>query len=658
MNEASLWTLLADKQDEVPGIERSFRRLFDHAPVAMALVGLDLRIRVVNAETGRMLGYHPDELAQLHIERIVHPSDLEMVSSKIERLVTGEVDQVVADTRQLCKDGEIVLGRASIRVIRDGDGRPLFVLPVVVDITDLDRTEAALRRNEARLDSIFRASPAGIGVVVDRVFTEVNDRVCQMLGYSREELIGQSARIVYSSDEEFERVGREKYARLRADGVGTVETRWQHRDGHLVDVLLSSADVDPADPAQGTAFTALDIGQRKRAEESSIRLEEQVRHAQKMEAMGALAGGIAHDFGNHLTGILAYSSWLKLEADAGGHLFEAADVIERTARKAFELTRKLLDFSRRASVQVEQVDLHEVVSDVVSILARTIDKRIDIRSRAEADAAAVAGDANQLEQLVMNLAVNARDAMPDGGELVLATRTVDADRRLRSAHPELAPGRLLVLEVSDSGCGMSEAVVERAFEPFFTTKEKGEGTGMGLAMAYSIVTGHKGAVEIDSEVGRGTTVSVYLPLADAGPASDEDPARDQPVRGSGRILVVDDEETVRSALRRILSSFGYTVVMASNGQEAVEYFRGHVSEIDLVILDLTMPVMDGRACFNQLLEIDSRVRVLLASAHGIDAAAEGFPVDRLRGRIQKPFAAAELSAAVADALAEDDGSGE
>jgi CheY-like chemotaxis protein len=197
---------------------------------------------------------------------------------------------------------------------------------------------------------------------------------------------------------------------------------------------------------------------------------------------------------------------------------------------------------------------------------------------------------------------------------------------------------------------MPKEVVDRAFEPFFTTKDQGEGTGMGLAMVYSIVTQHGGAVSIDSEPGRGTTVSVFLPRTDSRSAEAEQERAREPVRGSGRILVIDDEETVRSALRRILTSFGYSVVVTANGREGLDYYREHSDEVDLVILDLTMPVMDGRECFTELLAVDPEVKVLLASAHGIDAASEGFPVDRLQGRIQKPFAAAELSSAVAAAL--------
>ncbi len=380
-------------------------------------------------------------------------------------------------------------------------------------------------------------------------------------------------------------------------------------------------------------------------------LEEHHRHAQKMEAVGLLAGGIAHDFNNLLQGILGYANLLKLRSKERDKTYEAADVIERAGTRAAELTRQLLGFARKGKLRDMPVDVHRTIGETVALLARTIDKRITMVQRLKAEPCMVKGEPGQLQQVVMNLAVNARDAMPEGGELTFETSVVDYTEGCCELPPDATQGKYVLLSMSDTGGGMTPEVRERVFEPFFTTKPQGEGTGMGLAMVYGIVRNHGGSVVVRSDPGKGTTFDIYLPLAGKSARITDTQKLKAMLRGSGRVLVVDDEDTVREILTEMLTSLGYEVRCAPDGREAVEYYREHASEIDLVVLDMTMPGMDGRECFEELKKINPDVKAVVATGHALDGAAqETIDAGALRF-IHKPFIMAELADTLAKTLA-------
>jgi CheY-like chemotaxis protein len=333
-------------------------------------------------------------------------------------------------------------------------------------------------------------------------------------------------------------------------------------------------------------------------------------------------------------------------------------VIKTAALRASELAGQLLGFARKGKLINTSVDMHRVVGETVALLGRTVDRRITISLKLEAENPLVNGDPGQLEQVVMNLAVNARDAMPEGGKLELRTASVDLDEAYCRAHAGVDPGSYLLLSVSDTGAGMSEEVRGRIFEPFFTTKPEGEGTGMGLAMAYGIIRNHGGSVGVYSEVGNGTTFKLYLPLAaGAAPVRDRD-SRTFAIPGTGTILVVDDEEGVRRVVKSILESLGYTVLLAENGMEAIHLYQDHGADIDLLVLDLTMPVMDGKACFARIRELDPAARVIVATGHAVNEAAQELLDRGARGFVQKPFVKSELAQAVAGALSDDEEPGD
>jgi signal transduction histidine kinase len=377
--------------------------------------------------------------------------------------------------------------------------------------------------------------------------------------------------------------------------------------------------------------------------------QQQIFQMQKMEAIGTLAGGVAHDFNNQLTAILGFAKELKLVSEPGDEVRKAADVIERAGTRAATLTEQLLGFARKGKLQSVPVDVHRLVRVVGEIVQRTMAKTIAQSLDLQAKPSLVVGDPAQLQQIVLNLAVNACDAMPDGGKLTLGTRVLELDAGEARARSDLAPGRYLMLSVEDTGTGIAPEVRSRVFEPFFTTKKQGQGTGLGLAMVYGIAKSHGGTVELQTAVGEGTTFRILLPSLEPGEASA--PEAPGASSGRGRILVVDDEEVVRVTAKKVLQRLGYSVDLACDGLEALSFFEQHAEGIDLVILDVTMPNMGGRECFRALRKIRPDLKALLTTGHAREDGPDELIGEGLKGIVQKPYNYAQLSAAVQKALA-------
>ncbi|MBI5534822.1 MAG: PAS domain S-box protein [Deltaproteobacteria bacterium] len=394
--------------------------------------------------------------------------------------------------------------------------------------------------------------------------------------------------------------------------------------------------------------------ERAHAEDALRASEEQLRHSQRLEAIGTLAGGIAHDFNNQLTAILAFSNQLRADSEPGSHVYESAAVIETAAMRSAELTRQLLGFARKGKMAEAPVDARVLSREVAAVLRRTVDKRIAITEVCCDEQAVVLGDINQLQQVVLNLGVNACDAMPDGGKLTFRTEVLDIPLEAPRTDNGLPAGRHVVLSVSDTGVGIPEEHRHRIFEPFFTTKAQGKGTGMGLALAYGVVRSHRGTIRVQSEVGAGTTFQILLPRVSARVREDETVAS-APVHGKGRVLVVDDEELIRTLAVRSLERLGYNVDACPDGKSAIEFFTEHHRGIDLVILDMVMPGMNGNDCLARMRQVDPNVRALLSSGHGLDDSMRALVHEGAVGFVQKPYVLAQLSSAVADAIAKKQG---
>jgi PAS domain S-box-containing protein len=386
-----------------------------------------------------------------------------------------------------------------------------------------------------------------------------------------------------------------------------------------------------------------DITERKR-------LEAQLLQAQKMEAVGTLAGGIAHDFNNILTSILGYTSLVVGQLEPGDPRRDDLQYVERAARRAAELTRQLLTFSRRDVREPGPMHVTPLIKEIAKLLERTFSRSITIRTVLSAEAGPVLIEPSQLEQVVMNLCINARDAMPEGGELLIEVQEVFLDEEYcRVQANDAKPGRYVLISVSDTGQGMDEKTLRRAFDPFFTTKEMGKGTGLGLAVVWGIVTNRGGFVHLYSELGVGTSVHVYLPVSAEQP---QETAMVEPPLpgGTETVLIVDDEEMVRNLGRRILEGQGYKVLLAGDGAEALEVYRANEGEIDLVVLDLIMPVMDGHKTLKKLRELNPQLKVLLSSGYSANGEARKTLEEGAIGFVQKPFSFIDLAIAVREAL--------
>ena len=453
----------------------------------------------------------------------------------------------------------------------------------------------------------------------------VNDAACRSLGYTREELLGM--RIYDLDPNQSSELWPEHWRQVRERGNLTYESYYRASSGRLFPVEVTANVLEFEGREYHCAFTH-DITRRRQ-------LEEQLRQAQKMEAIGTLAGGVAHDFNNILTSILGYASLVQQELPFPSPLHADMETIITSARRAADLTAQLLTFAHR-SVQTEQqlLDLNGVVQEVAKLLERTIDKAISIEPHLRGDLYPVKGDASQLHQAILNLCLNARDAMPDGGRLILETQNIRVGAAEARGDLHIEPGAYTVLSVTDTGRGMDPAVQQRIFEPFYTTKEHGR--GLGLAMVYGIVRGHNGAIHVYSEPGHGTTFRIYLP-AQPGNAAPVTPPPQTVIGGTETILIVDDEEDVRQVLQRILERGGYTVVVARDGPEAIALCRQQGIALDLVVLDVIMPHMGGQETFRQLRQIDPQLKVLLSSGYSENGQAAAAMADGARGFLQKPY---------------------
>jgi two-component system, cell cycle sensor histidine kinase and response regulator CckA len=519
------------------------------------------------------------------------------------------------------------------------------------EIDERKIAEAALRDAQLLLESSIESPKDMIILSIDReyrylFFNQTHKKVMKQV-YGTDAEIGKNILDCIPVDTDRIKIKRYYDRAMNGESV-TVIDEYGGVDPIYIETLFNPI-CNHANEIIGITAFALDITQQRVAEQQRQQLEDQLRQAQKMESIGRLAGGIAHDFNNILTGILGYSELLKLQfPDASTPEGEAASMIIKGGKRAAGLTQQLLGFARGGKYQPEPLDMHVVLLDAVKVSEKIFEKNIHIHYKLYTETAVVEADKNQLHQVFTNLIINARDAMPQGGNLTFETNKATLDTNDVYQYPGLTPGCYIQIDVTDTGVGMPENIREHIFEPFFTTKGKGEGTGLGLAMVYGIVKHHKGGVYCASESGQGTCFTVFLPATDKQIVKTT--STESIVTGSATILLVDDEEVLRNAVKALLQNLGYMVITAFDGQDAVEKYREQRETIDLVLLDMIMPRMAGRETFFALKEMNPEVRVLLISGFSQDhRTAEIMQAGALEF-IQKPVTLASLSKAVSAAL--------
>ncbi len=494
------------------------------------------------------------------------------------------------------------------------------------------------------LRSIAEHSPAGIVTTdVRGHVTYFSPRAEELLGYRSAEVVGRAVA-------EFQRGGREAartlMRRLREEGrLREHETEILASDGRWVECRFSLALLrDAAGTTIGTLAILEDTSERKR-------LEAQLRQAQKMEAVGRLAGGIAHDFNNLLAVIMGHSDLIKSVLRKGDGLAHDVEQIRRASERAASLTRQLLAFSRRQFLQPQVIDVNTLVGNLATMLHRLIGEDIQLELRLDPAAGRVSADPGQLEQVVMNLTVNARDAMPQGGQLTLETGPAMLDKTFVTAHPGSSTGAHVRLSIRDNGCGMSPDVLSHLFEPFFTTKEPGRGTGLGLSTVYGIVKQHRGYIDVQSEPGQGSTFAVYLPRVDAKPAAERAAARERLMPGGREtVLFVEDEVALRDLMHRVLAKGGYTVLAAGDGLEALALVEAHQARIDVVVTDVVMPRMSGPELATRLRTRDPGIRLLYVSGYTADQLRSQTDLGADATLLAKPFTSDGLLRKVREVL--------
>jgi PAS domain S-box-containing protein len=552
------------------------------------------------------------------------------------------------------KDGTVFPVLIQDRLTLDEKGQIAGIRCTIQDITEHKRSEEALRESEERYRTILENIEDGYYEVdLPGNFTFFNDSLCRMLGYSRDELIGMG------NDRYTDPENRKKlfqaFNRVYRTGEPVKDFDWEviRKDGRKVygEVSVSLIRSSTGEPI-GFRGIARDVTERKRAEKEMAALQEQLIQSQKMEAVGRLAGGVAHDFNNLLTVIKGYAQLSLLDLKENDPLWENIQEIQKATERATNLTRQLLAFSRRQILDPKVLDLNSLLKDTEKMLRRMIGEDIELVTRLSDGLGKVKIDPSQIEQVIFNLAVNARDAMPSGGKFTIETANVQSDEGYALTHLGLTPGHYVRLSVSDTGVGMSREVQEKAFDPFFTTKEKGKGTGLGLSTVHGIVTQSGGKIWVYTEPGHGTTFKIYFPTVEGElDTLNVKQEAHSPPRGSETVLLVEDEPSVRDLANRLLKQQGYRVLEAANGEEALRLAQDMTGErIHLLLTDVVLPHMSGKELADQLKTFRPDLKVLYTSGYTDYAVVHQGILNSGTHFLQKPFSHETLSQKVREAL--------
>jgi len=534
--------------------------------------------------------------------------------------------------------------------IKDKSDNVIQVIQLIRNITEYRKVESAKRESEKKYRTLFEDSIDAIFITKrEGEFIDANPSFLKLFGYNRGEITKISVRDFYANPDDRDRYKKE----IEKNGSVTgFSVKLVKKDGEEIDCLITaSVRRDDNGAVIGYQGVIRDITEKKRAEEEKEQLESQLLHAQKMEAIGTLSGGIAHDFNNILQAISGYTQILMMGKEPDNPDYTKLKAIEKSAFRASDLTSQLLIFSRKVETKLRPVDLNQELMQVAEMLGHTIPKMIAIELNLGKDSKIINADKTQIEQIIMNLAINARDAMPDGGKVIFETKNVSIDEGYMKTHLGAVPGNYVLLSASDTGRGIDKESVEHIFEPFYTTKERGKGTGLGLAMVYGIVKSHNGYIMCYSEEGEGTTFKIYFPVMETETGVFQHEEKIMDIKGGNEtLLIVDDEEDLREVGREMMTKFGYTALTAPDGEGALKIYRKRKNEIDLIIMDLIMPGMGGKKCLEEILKIDQNARVIIASGYSESGHAKEIFKTGAKGFINKPYDINQMLKIIREAL--------
>ncbi len=627
--------------------EELFHLISENAADMIAVVDMEGRRLYNSLSYQKVLGYSPKELQASSSFEQIHPDDRERVKKAAEEARRSGIGKTL-EYRLRHKNGTWLVLESTSSVIRNAKGEPEKLVIVNRDITERKRAEEALRRSESGFRSVVEDAPYGIyRTSLTGQFLQVNPALQKMLGYeSTEELLRRDLR-----NHIFRHAG--EYQRLTellacTEEIKDLEMEWKRQDGTPITVRCSGRCINDENgvPAYFEVF-AEDVTEKRV-------LEKQLRMAQKMEAIGRLSGGIAHDFNNLLGVIIGYSGVLKKQLGPGNALCEHALEIEKAGQRAASLTKQLLAFSRQQVLTPAVLNLNSLATDMEKMLPRLLGEDIEVSLTLDPELGNVKADQSQIEQVIMNLAVNARDAMPTGGKMQVQTSNVQLDQAYTWNHPGSKVGEYVLLAVTDTGMGMDAGTLTHIFEPFFTTKERGKGTGLGLATVYGVVKQSNGYIWVDSAPGKGASFQIYLPRHVGEPGADE-PKNDsgEKLRGSETILLVEDAEPLRKLAQAFLEAGGFRVLPAESGESALEVAARFGGTFDLLLTDVVMPGMNGRVLAEQLSPRQPGIKVLYMSGYTDSFIAGHGVLDPKTHLLHKPFTEEVLIRKVREVL--DDG---
>ncbi|MBT3220420.1 MAG: PAS domain S-box protein [Proteobacteria bacterium] len=647
---AELRAELAEHKEKAGCCEKAtlYKAIADHSGEIQAFHGLDGWPVWINPAVVETIGYTAAEcmaMEEVFPLSLTCPEDYEIVKETI----VGQLERATLGGglrhRLRCKDGRVIWLEVNWKPAFDEKGVHIGWRTVSHDVTNQVVLEEELRRERDFAATIVDTAQA-IVLVLDPTgrIVSYNKYMEKLSGHSLDEMKGRDWFDSFLPGRDHQRIRA-----LFSDALEDIQTHGNvnpilARDGREIDIeWYHKTLLDGEGNVGGVLCIGLDISHRRRAEAKRLELEAQVRHVQKLESLGLLAGGIAHDFNNILVGILGAASLASIQVAGDPALQELLRTIDKSARRAADLTSQMLAYAGKGRVIVEDAEVNQLVASVHGLLCSSLPKSCALKLNLEDELPLVRVDTTQIQQVIMNLVTNAAEAVGlDPGEVSVTTqrRTCDEDV-LRALRPDeqLSPGEYVTISVCDSGGGMDEETQARIFDPFFTTKVSGR--GLGLAAVYGILHGHRGAIEVESEPNKGTTFTIYLPVvrpAIKGTSHESTVSVPSVWMGSGTALIVDDERTVRRVAGRILEKIGFSrVLLASDGLEGVEVFREHHSSINVVLLDLDMPRLDGRATLARLRQINPEVSVVLCSGYGREVVEERFAGDGLLAFLEKPY---------------------
>jgi PAS domain S-box-containing protein len=627
---------ITERKRSLEALRRSedrFRTVFNHAACGMAMADLEGNYIRCNTAFCKMVGYGEEELLQLNWLDITHTDDIDLTL----RLISGlgpDLPVVPKEKRLVHKNGQIVSALCSVRLIYGEQHEPLYYIAQMQDITQIKAVQAKFKAREDRYRRIFEADLSGFYIATpEGEIILCNNVFADILGIaSSHDAVGMDLNSFYKDQS----LGKQLVEQLSTSKrLKHIEVEMIRQDGASIHVRLNAIGrFDSQGKLSEILGYLMDITHQKS-------LEVQLLHAQKMESIGTMAGGVAHDFNNLLMGIMGNASLLLRDKSPHDRDYKRLESIEQFAKSGSDLTRQLLGFAKGGKYEVSVIDVNRLIEKNTKMFARTY-KEINVRTSLADDLWVVEADHSQIDQVLYNMYVNAWQAMENSGDLTVSTSNRTLNPSDVAAHG-IKAGDYVQITVTDNGIGMDAKTIQRIYDPFFTTKERGRGTGLGLASAYGIIKNHSGLIRVFSKPNQGTTFFILLPATEKTLEAQPPEPSEEPMSGSGTILLIDDEEIVIESVGCMIEHLGYQLIVARSGKEAIQIYDTHSSNIDLVILDMIMPDMNGSETFDRLKAIDPNVQIILSTGYSADGQANEILKRGCKGLITKPFTLGELS---------------